>query len=109
MMGDTAAGWFAGGVLAFTAGLGLAMPPAPTTAPTIASAAVRAEPPGGTGVTFEVVPASPTTTPTPPTPTPSHGGQLPVTGFNGSVPLLAGLGATLLILGWLVVRRRRPA
>ncbi|RQX11110.1 hypothetical protein DLJ58_09445 [Micromonospora arida] len=78
-------------------------------------AVVRAEPSAGTGVTFEILPASPTpppptSTPTaPPQPTPSHGGELPVTGSGGSALLLAMLGAALIVAGWFAARRSRPS
>ncbi|MGI5524300.1 LPXTG cell wall anchor domain-containing protein [Micromonospora sp. CA-259024] len=113
-MGRTAASYLVGGVLAATASLALAVPPVLTADPASAhgSRAVQVEPSEGAGVAFEIVPASPTPTPptptpTRPTPTPSHGGQLPVTGSGGSTLLLAGLGAALLLVGWLAVRRRR--
>ncbi|MEV7330738.1 LPXTG cell wall anchor domain-containing protein [Micromonospora sp. NPDC093244] len=115
-MGATAARWLVGGMLAATASLVVTVPPTLVSDParSAAYAAVRAEPSGDTSVTFEVVPASPTVTPPtptrhPPTPTPSHGGQLPVTGPGGPVLLLAALGMTLLALGWLAARRRRPS
>ncbi|MCX5067999.1 LPXTG cell wall anchor domain-containing protein [Micromonospora lupini] len=125
-MGNRAARWWVGGVLAATTGLVITVPPTLASDRPSASAfaAVRAAPSDDTGVTFEVVPASPTVTPptptptataTPPptrhplTPTPSHGGELPVTGSGGSVLLLVALGLTLLAVGWLAARRRRPS
>ncbi|MEU7843115.1 LPXTG cell wall anchor domain-containing protein [Micromonospora sp. NPDC049114] len=121
-MASRAARWWVGGVLAATAGLVITVPPALVSDGTSASAfaAVRVAPSDDTGVTFEVVPATPTATPTTPTPTPtptrhphpptpSHGGELPVTGSGGSVLLLAALGLTLLAVGWLAARRRRPS
>ncbi|MET7819288.1 LPXTG cell wall anchor domain-containing protein [Micromonospora zamorensis] len=118
-MGRTAASYLAGGALAATASLVLAVPPVLSADPASARgiSAVRAEPSADTGVTFEILPATPTPTPTqppptptpdPPQPTPSHGGQLPVTGPGGSALLLVGLGGGLLLVGWLAVRRRRP-
>ncbi|MEU5906355.1 LPXTG cell wall anchor domain-containing protein [Micromonospora sp. NPDC047527] len=114
-MGRTAANYLVGSALAATASLTLAV--SPTLTADFASArglsAAWAERSTDDGVTFEIVPASPTPTPpaptpTPPTPTPSHGGQLPVTGSGGSALLLAGLGGALLLVGWLAARRRRP-
>lgn len=107
----------AGGVLAATTGLVITAPAlAPDETPATAFAAVRAAPSDDTNVTFEVVPVSPTSTPPtpqptrhPPTPTPSHGGNLPVTGSDGSVLLLVAAGTTLVAVGWLVARRRRPS
>ncbi|MEV4119348.1 LPXTG cell wall anchor domain-containing protein [Micromonospora sp. NPDC049645] len=115
-MARTATHYLVGGALAATASLTLALSPVLAAEPASArgSSAVRAEPSAGTGVTFEILPASPTqppptSTPTaPPQPTPSHGGELPVTGSGGSVLLLAALGAALIFLGWLAARRRRP-
>ena len=123
-MGRTTANYVAGGVLAAAASIALAIPPMLPADPASARgfSAARAEPSADTGVTFEILPATPTPTPTqpgpptptptqptaPPQPTPSHGGQLPVTGAGGSTLLLAGLGVTLLIVGWLAARRRRP-
>lgn len=116
-MGRTAASYLVGGALAATASLVLAVPPVLNADPASARgiSAVRAEPSAGTGVTFEILPASPTPTqppptptPDPPQPTPSHGGQLPVTGPGGSTLSLVGLGGALLLVGWLAVRRRRP-
>ncbi|MFJ2084205.1 LPXTG cell wall anchor domain-containing protein [Micromonospora chokoriensis] len=132
-MGRTAANYVAGGALAAAASLALAVPPVLHADPASARGfgAARAAPSAGAGVTFEILPATPTPTPTqpgpptptptqpgpptptqptpaPPQPTPSHGGQLPVTGSGGSTLLLTGLGATLLVVGWLAVRRRRP-
>ncbi|MEU4336386.1 LPXTG cell wall anchor domain-containing protein [Micromonospora lupini] len=123
-MGKRAARWWVGGVLAATTGLVITAPPTLASDRPSASAfaAVRAAPSDDTGVTFEVVPASPTVTPPTPTPTPtasptrhpltptpSHGGELPVTGSGGSVLLLVALGLTLLAVGWLAARRRRPS
>ncbi|MDG4784211.1 LPXTG cell wall anchor domain-containing protein [Micromonospora sp. WMMD961] len=115
-MGGTAASYLVGGALAATASLALAVPPVLSSEPASARAgsAARAEPSAGSGVTFEILPATPTPTPTPtpptptpttPQPTPSHGGQLPVTGSGGSTPLLVGLGATLLLVGFFAARR----
>ncbi|MFD6567300.1 LPXTG cell wall anchor domain-containing protein [Micromonospora profundi] len=132
-MSATATNWLVGGVLAASVGVALAAPPtfhATATAGSIATsgsilaaasavAGVRAEPSAGDGVTFEIVPATPTPTPTPrpptPTPTPTPDpptptrspDPLPVTGSGGSVPLLVGLGVTLLFLGVLAARRQR--
>lgn len=123
-MGRTATSYVVSGALAATASLVLAVPPVLNAGPASARgiSAVRAEPSADTGVTFEILPASPTPTPTqpgpptptptqptpaPPQPTPSHGGQLPVTGSGGSTLLLTGLGVTLLIVGGLAARRRR--
>ncbi|MET7864020.1 LPXTG cell wall anchor domain-containing protein [Micromonospora taraxaci] len=119
-MGRTAASYLVGGALAATASLALAAPPVLTAEPASArlGSAVRPEPSADNGVTFEILPATPTPTPTwtPPTPTPttpqpspSHGGHLPVTGSGGSTLLLVGLGGTLLVVGWLAARRRRSA
>ncbi|MFG1916458.1 LPXTG cell wall anchor domain-containing protein [Micromonospora sp. NPDC048898] len=129
-MGRTAANYLVGGALAAAASLALAVPPVLGADPASARgfAAVRAAPSAGTGVTFEILPASPTPTPTqpapptptptqpaptptqptpaPPQPTPSHG-QLPVTGSGGSTLLLVGLGVLLLIVGGLAARRWR--
>ncbi|MEU7754566.1 LPXTG cell wall anchor domain-containing protein [Micromonospora sp. NPDC049171] len=130
-MGRTAANYLVGGALAAAASLALAVPPVLGADPASARgfAAVRAAPSADTGVTFEILPASPTPTqPTPPTPTPtqpapptptptqptpappqptpSHG-QLPVTGSGGSTLLLVGLGVLLLIVGGLAARRWR--
>ncbi|MET7960692.1 LPXTG cell wall anchor domain-containing protein [Micromonospora zamorensis] len=114
-MGRTAASYLVGGALAATASLVLAAPPVLSADPASARGitAVRAEPSPDAGVTFEILPATPTQppptpTPDPPQPTPSHGGQLPVTGPGGSPLLLVGLGGALLFVGWLAVRRRRP-
>ncbi|MET7706644.1 LPXTG cell wall anchor domain-containing protein [Micromonospora sp. NPDC005413] len=106
-MGRTAANYLVGGALAAAASLALALPPVLSPEPASARgfSAIRAEPSTGDGVTFKIVPASPTLTP--PIPTPSHGGQLPVTGSGGSALLLAGLGGALLLVGWLAARRRR--
>ncbi|WP_422737239.1 LPXTG cell wall anchor domain-containing protein [Micromonospora sp. WMMD729] len=118
-MGNRAARWLA----AATAGLVITVPPilASGETPPTASAAVRVAPSDGTRVIFEVVPASPTATatpqptpstpqPSPHTPTPSHGGKLPVTGSDGgSVLFLLALGVTLVAIGWLAARRRRPS
>ncbi|MGC5308608.1 LPXTG cell wall anchor domain-containing protein [Micromonospora zamorensis] len=115
-MGRTAASYLVGGALAATASLVLAVPPVLSADPASArgNSAVRAEPSADSGVTFEILPATPTPTQPPPTPTPdppqpspSHGGQLPVTGSGGSTLLLVGLGGALLSVGWLAVRRRR--
>jgi LPXTG-motif cell wall-anchored protein len=117
-MGSRAARWWVGGMLAATASLVITVPPALVSDETSARAfaAVRVAPSDDTNVTFEVVPASPTVTPPTPTPTrhphsptPSHGGELPVTGSGGSVLLLVALGLTLLAVGWLAARRRRPS
>ncbi|MEU0549614.1 LPXTG cell wall anchor domain-containing protein [Micromonospora sp. NPDC005979] len=117
-MGNRAARRWVGGVLAATAGLVITVPPtpAPGGAPATASAVVRVAPSNDANVTFEVVPVSPTVTPPtpsptrhPPTPTPSHGGKLPVTGSDGSVLLLVAVGMTLVAVGWLAARRRRPS
>ncbi|MEU8084273.1 LPXTG cell wall anchor domain-containing protein [Micromonospora sp. NPDC049101] len=123
-MGRTAANYLVGGALAAAASLALAVPPVLGADPASARgfAAVRAAPSADTGVTFEILPASPTPTPTPtptqpaptptqptpapPQPTPSHG-QLPVTGSGGSTLLLVGLGVLLLIVGGLAARRWR--
>ncbi|MEV4631392.1 hypothetical protein AB0J90_34495 [Micromonospora sp. NPDC049523] len=65
--------------------------------------------PGGTDVTFEVLPpeptVSPTTPPTPPTPRPTHtGGHLPVTGDDPMPPgWLFAVGGVLLLLGALTL------
>ncbi|MEO3772341.1 LPXTG cell wall anchor domain-containing protein [Micromonospora sp. B9E7] len=120
-MARTAASYIVGGTLAAAASLTLAVPPvlAADPAPVRGISAARAEPSAGTGVTFEILPASPTPPPTrqPPTstptaplqPTPSHGGELPVTGSGGSALLLAALGAVLIFIGWFAARRRRPS
>ncbi|MEU8284474.1 LPXTG cell wall anchor domain-containing protein [Micromonospora sp. NPDC048905] len=130
-MGRTAANYLVGGALAAAASLALAVPPVLDADPASARgfAAVRVAPSADTGVTFEILPASPTPTPTqpasptptptqpatptptqptpaPPQPTPSHG-QLPVTGSGGSTLLLVGLGVLLLIVGGLAARRWR--
>ncbi|MGC4747734.1 LPXTG cell wall anchor domain-containing protein [Micromonospora sp. DT201] len=132
-MGRTATNYLVGGALAATASLALAVPPVLAAGHASARGfnAVRAAPSADTGVTFEILPAPtptptqpepptptptqppPTPTPTqptsaPPQPSPSHGGELPVTGSDGSTLLLTGLGVTLLIVGGLAVRRRRP-
>ncbi|WP_197677480.1 LPXTG cell wall anchor domain-containing protein [Micromonospora krabiensis] len=122
-MGTSAAGWFVGAGLAATAGIALAISPVGGPQPTSADAraVARVEPSGGSNVTFRVVPASPqpptprptppSPQPTPPTPQPSPSGHLPVTGEGGSPGLLlVGLGAALLLAGWLAVRavRRDP-
>ncbi|MEV6368595.1 LPXTG cell wall anchor domain-containing protein [Micromonospora musae] len=117
-----------GGALVAAAGLLSAVTPAfdPAAASPGVLAVARVQPPAAGGalaagsaepspngrVAFEVRPASPQPTsstpqPAPPTPQPTHGGQLPVTGGGGSVPLFAGLGVALLFLGWLATRRRR--
>ncbi|MFF5178786.1 LPXTG cell wall anchor domain-containing protein [Micromonospora sp. NPDC000316] len=115
-MGRTAANYFVGSALAVTASLTLVASPVQTadSASARGLSAAGAERSTDDGVSFEIVPASPTPTPapptptpTPPTPTPSHGGQLPVTGSGGSAPLLAGLGGALLLVGWLAARQRR--
>ncbi|MGC4754778.1 LPXTG cell wall anchor domain-containing protein [Micromonospora trifolii] len=120
-MPRTAANYLVGGVLAATASLALAVSPVLAADPASARGfgAVRAEPSADTGVTFEILPASPTPPPTqppptstptaPPQPTPSHGGELPVTGAGGSALLLALLGATLIVAGWFAARRSRPS
>ncbi|MEU7927276.1 LPXTG cell wall anchor domain-containing protein [Micromonospora sp. NPDC049801] len=116
-MASRATRWLVGGVLAAATGLVSTVPSAllPGGPPAGAVAAVRVAPSDDTGVTFEVVPASPTITPTTPpptrqpTPTPSHGGNLPVTGPNGSILLLVAVGMTLVVIGWLAARRRRPS
>lgn len=118
-MPRTAANYLVGGVLAAAASLTLAMSPVlaadPASVPGFSPA--RAEPSAGTGVTFEILPASPTPPPTqppptssptaPPQPTPSHGGELPVTGSGGFALLLATLGAALIVVGWFAARGRR--
>ncbi|WP_433127602.1 LPXTG cell wall anchor domain-containing protein [Micromonospora sp. CA-240977] len=123
-MGRTAANYLVGGALAAAASLTLAVPPVLDAASASARGfgAVGAAPSADGGVTFEILPASPTPTPTqpppptptptqptpaPPQPTPSHGGRLPVTGSGGSTLLLTGLGVTLLIVGGFAARRRR--
>ncbi|MGC5289155.1 LPXTG cell wall anchor domain-containing protein [Micromonospora sp. DT231] len=135
-MGRTAANYLVGGALAAAASLALAVPPVLDADPASARGftAARVAPSADTGVTFEILPASPTPTPTqpapptptptqpapptptptqpappttaPPQPTPSHG-QLPVTGSGGSTLLLIGLGVILLIVGGLAASRRR--
>ncbi|MFG1840926.1 LPXTG cell wall anchor domain-containing protein [Micromonospora sp. NPDC049175] len=125
-MGRTAANYLVGGALAAAASLALAVPPVLDADPASARGftAARVAPSADTGVTFEILPASPTPTPTqpapptptptqpappttaPPQPTPSHG-QLPVTGSGGSTLLLLGLGVILLIVGGLAASRRR--
>ncbi|SCE85247.1 LPXTG cell wall anchor domain-containing protein [Micromonospora chokoriensis] len=82
-------------------------------------------PSAGTGVIFEVRPAPTTAPPTqpPPTPTaqptetaqpqpptrsPQHGGELPVTGVGPSLLMLVLVGATL-VVGGVLLRRRRSA
>ncbi|MEU8011550.1 LPXTG cell wall anchor domain-containing protein [Micromonospora parva] len=116
-MARTAANYLVGGALAAAASLTLAVPPVLAAEPASVSgfSAARPEPSGGSGVTFEILPASPTpqppptSTPTaPPKPTPSHG-ELPVTGSDGSALLLAVLGAALIAIGWFAARRRRPS
>ncbi|WP_433264881.1 LPXTG cell wall anchor domain-containing protein [Micromonospora vinacea] len=116
-MARTAANYLAGGALA-AASLALAVSPVLPADPAAARgfSVARAEPSADTGVTFEILPASPTPPPTqppptstptaPPQPTPSHG-ELPVTGSGGSALLLAVLGAALIIVGWFAARRRR--
>jgi hypothetical protein len=52
-----------------------------------------------TNVTFDVVPAQPSTTPTTPAPPPSSGGALPVTGGSPDLVALVGLGLMLLLAG----------
>ncbi|MEU8211109.1 LPXTG cell wall anchor domain-containing protein [Micromonospora sp. NPDC049044] len=122
-MGRAAANYLVGGALAAAASLALAVPQVLNADPAAAHAfgAVRVAPSADTGVTFEILPASPTPTPTqppptptptqptpaPPQPTPSHGGGLPVTGSGGSTLLLIGLGVTLLIVGGFATRRSR--
>ncbi|MEU6203942.1 LPXTG cell wall anchor domain-containing protein [Micromonospora musae] len=127
-MRRTAAKRVVGAALVAAAGLVSAMTPAfdPAAASPGVLAVAPVEPPAAGGVlavasaepstngrvAFEVrpvspQPTSPTPQPAPPTPQPTHGGQLPVTGGGGSVPLFAGLGAALLFLGWLATRRRR--
>ncbi|MGC4811375.1 LPXTG cell wall anchor domain-containing protein [Micromonospora sp. DT228] len=126
-MGRTAANYLVGGALAAAASLALAVPPVLDVDPASARGftAARVAPSADTGVTFEILPASPTPTPTqpapptptptqpappttaPPQPTPSHGGHLPVTGSGGSTLLLLGLGVILLIVGGLAARRWR--
>ncbi|MEU1749503.1 hypothetical protein PSN13_01136 [Micromonospora saelicesensis] len=120
-MARTAANYLVGGALAATASLALAVSPVLAADPASARGfgVVRAEPSAGTGVTFEILPASPTPPPTqppptstptaPPQPTPSHGGELPVTGSGGSALLLAVLGAALIVAGWFAARRSRPS
>ncbi|RAO10184.1 LPXTG cell wall anchor domain-containing protein [Micromonospora noduli] len=119
-MARTAANYLAGGTLVATASLALAVSPVLAADPASARGfgVVWAEPSAGTGVTFEILPASPTPPPTqppptstptaPPQPTPSHG-ELPVTGSGGSALLLAMVGAALIVVGWLAARRRRPS
>ncbi|MEU7585980.1 LPXTG cell wall anchor domain-containing protein [Micromonospora sp. NPDC049230] len=119
-MGRTSANYLVGGALAAVS-LALAVPPVLDADPASArgSVGVRAAPSADTGVTFEILPASPTPTqpapptptptqptPAPPQPTPSHG-ELPVTGSGGSTLLLIGLGVLLLIVGGLAARRWR--
>ncbi len=122
-MARTAANYLVGGALAATTA-SLALAVAPVLAPAPASArgfsVAPAEPSARGGVTFEILPASPTPTPTPtqppptstptapPQPTPSHG-ELPVTGPGGSALLLAALGVALMVVGWFAARRRRPS
>jgi LPXTG-motif cell wall-anchored protein len=115
-MTRTAANYLVGGVLAAAASLTLAMSPVLAADPASVRgfSAARAEPSADTGVTFEILPASPTPmptapTPTPPQPTPSHGGELPVTGPGGSALLLAALGAALILIGWLAARRKQAS
>ncbi|MEW2141281.1 LPXTG cell wall anchor domain-containing protein [Micromonospora vinacea] len=119
-MARTAANYLAGGALAAAAGLALAVTPmlAADSAAARGFSVARAEPSADTGVTFEILPASPTPPPTqppptstptaPPQPTPSHG-ELPVTGSGGSALLLAVLGTALVVVGWFAARRRRPS
>ncbi|MCG5437375.1 LPXTG cell wall anchor domain-containing protein [Micromonospora foliorum] len=121
-MARTAANYLVGGALAATASLALAVSPVLAAADPASArgiSAARAESSADTGVTFEIVPASPTPPPTqppptstptaPPQPPPSHGGELPVTGPGGSVLLLAVLGAALIVVGWFAAPRRRPS
>ncbi|MEU8258775.1 LPXTG cell wall anchor domain-containing protein [Micromonospora inaquosa] len=118
-MARTAANYLVGGALAATASLTLAVSPVLAADPASVRgfSAVRPEPSAGGGVTFEILPASPTPTQPPPTstptappqPTPSHGGELPVTGSGGPALLLAVLGAALVVIGWFAVRRRRSS
>ncbi|MEV1153890.1 LPXTG cell wall anchor domain-containing protein [Micromonospora chokoriensis] len=120
-MARTAANYLVGGALAATASLALAVSLMLAADPVSARAfgAAGAEPSAGTGVTFEILPATPTPPPTqppptspptaPPQPTPSHGGELPVTGSGGSALPLAALGAVLIFIGWFAARRRRPS
>ncbi|GGO12469.1 LPXTG cell wall anchor domain-containing protein [Micromonospora parathelypteridis] len=132
-MGRTTANYLVGGALA-AASLALAVPPVLAADPASARgfSTVRAAPSASGNVTFEILPASPTPTPTqpapptptptqpapptptptqptpaPPQPSPSHGGELPVTGSGGSTLVLAGLGVTLLVVGGIAARRRR--
>lgn len=116
-MARTAANYLVGGALAATASLALAVSPMLAAADPASArgfSAARPEPSAGGGVTFEILPASPTqppptSTPTaPPQPTPSHG-ELPVTGSGGSALLLAVLGAALIVVGWFAARRHRPS
>ncbi|MBG6069137.1 LPXTG cell wall anchor domain-containing protein [Micromonospora ureilytica] len=120
-MARTAANYLVGGALAATASLALAVSPMLATADPASArgfSAARPEPSAGGNVTFEILPASPTPPPTqppptstptaPPQPTPSHG-ELPVTGSGGSALLLAVLGAALIVVGWIALRRRRPS
>ncbi|MFG1881240.1 LPXTG cell wall anchor domain-containing protein [Micromonospora sp. NPDC049102] len=116
--------YLVGGALVAAASLALAGPPALNADAAWARGfgGVRVAPSADTGVTFEILPASPTPMPTqpppptptptqptsaPPQPTPSHGGRLPVTGSGGSTLLLAGLGVTLLVVGGFAARRRK--
>ncbi|MGC4836439.1 LPXTG cell wall anchor domain-containing protein [Micromonospora vinacea] len=119
-MARTAANYLAGGALAAIASLALAVSPMLAAADPASArgfGAVRPEPSAGGGVTFEILPATPTPTQPPPTstptappqPTPSHGGELPVTGSGGSVLLIAMMGAALIVAGWFAARRHRPS
>ncbi|MDG9673373.1 hypothetical protein [Micromonospora sp. DH14] len=117
-MVGTAIRWLVGGVLAAAVGLTTTALPALTPDPASAGvvATVRAEPPDGGEVTFEVIPAQPSPEPTQPTPAPTQpaptrtGGELPVTGSGSSTTgPLALLGLALLFVGWAMARRRRTA
>ncbi|GAB3951492.1 LPXTG cell wall anchor domain-containing protein [Micromonospora vulcania] len=76
-MGRTAVGWLVGGALAATASLAVAVPTVLAPGDPVAVAAVLAAPSGDTGVTFEVIPGTPTPTPTgePTQPPPSPTGE----------------------------------